>query len=82
VSDPADREAYGQLAAAMESSGEKMDLPRFDTWQRNLREYRRLTGQQKNKPRAGRGGSVKMVRPDQIEPHHWPTRIRPKSFDQ
>jgi len=83
VSDPADREAYDQLATAMASSGEKMDLPRFDTWQRNLREYRRLTGQQKNKPRAGREGSAgSLVRADQIEPEQLPTCIRPKSFDK
>lgn len=83
VSDPIDQEAYDQLATAMESSGEKADLPTFSTWQRNLREYRRLTGQQKNKPRAGREGSAgSLVRADQIEPEHLPTRIRPKSSDQ
>ena len=82
-SDPTDREAYDQLTAAMELSGEEVDLPRFDTWQRNLREYRRLTGQQKKEPRAGREGSAgSLVRADQIEPKHLPTRIRPKSFDQ
>ncbi len=83
VSDPTDWEAYNQLGAAMGLSGEEADLPRLDTWQRNLREYRRLTGQQKNKPRAGREGSAgSLVRADLIEPKHLPTRIRPKSSDQ
>ena len=54
VDRPTDMQAYEKLAAAMELSGEKADLPKFDTWQRNLREYRRLTCQQKNTPRGGR----------------------------
>lgn len=83
VSDPTDLQVYDQLAAAMETSGEKEGLASFETWQRNLREYRRLTGQQKNKPRAGRAGSTgKLVRADQIEPEHWPTVIRPKRVDE
>lgn len=83
VSDPTDRQVYDQLAAAMETSGEKEDLASFETWQRNLREYRRLTGQQKNTPRAGRAGSTgKLVRADQIEPENWPTLIRPKRVDE
>jgi len=54
VSNVTDRDAYDQLAVAMTQSDERPELPQFDTWQRNLREYRRLTGTQKNKPRAGR----------------------------
>jgi hypothetical protein len=83
VSDPTDRQAYDQMATAMETSGEREDLASFDTWQRNLREYRRLTGQQKNRPRAGREGSARsLVRADQIEPQHLPTRIRSKRVDE
>ncbi|MFH1110130.1 MAG: hypothetical protein V1790_13180 [Planctomycetota bacterium] len=83
VPDPPDQQVFDQLTTAMEISGEKADLPTFATWQRNLREYRRLTGQQKNKPRAGRGTSAGgLVRPDQIEPQHLPTRIRPKPVDE
>ena len=83
VSDPTDREAYDQLAAAMKLSGEKADLPKFDTWQRNLREYRQRTGQQKNKPRAGRRRNTgTLVRRDQIESTHLPTCIQPRRLDQ
>jgi len=79
LSNPTDRQAYDQFAAAMEQSGESADLPRFGSWQRNLRTYRRLTGQQKNQPRAGRRGSTaSTVRADQIEPEQLPSRIRSK----
>lgn len=80
---PLDREAYDRIATAMEQSGEKVELQSFDTWQRSLREYRRLTGQQKNTPRAGRGqNSRSLVPADRIEPSLLPTRIRPKSVDE
>ncbi|MEK6676510.1 MAG: hypothetical protein AABZ47_12770 [Planctomycetota bacterium] len=70
-----DRELYGQLAKAHKTAGES--FPTFPTWQRNLREYRRLTNQQKYGTHAKvQGGS--MVRPDQIEPNALPTRIRPR----
>jgi hypothetical protein len=78
VASVSDREAYDQLGAVMERSGESAELPALDTWQRNLREYRRLTGAQKNTPRRGRTqGSGSLVRPDDIEPSQMPTRIRP-----
>ena len=51
---PTDREVYDAVAGADAREGEASDLPSFATWQRNLREYRRLRGQQKNRPRAGR----------------------------
>jgi hypothetical protein len=80
---PTDRQAYDQLATALGISGEKADLPAFDAWQRNLRTYRQLTSQQKNKPRSGRARTAPgLVRADQIEPKQWPTRIRPKAADE
>lgn len=83
VSEPTDREVYDQIAAASKISGEIADLPTFETWQRNLRVYRQCTGQQKNKPRAGRkGGEKTLVPSDRIEPEHLPTRIRPKSAEE
>ena len=83
TTNPTDREVFDQLTSAMRVSGEEVDLPNFATWQRNLREYRRLTGQQKNKPRAGREESAGgLVRSDQIEPEHLPTRVRPKRVDE
>ncbi len=83
VSSPTDREAYEQLVTAFETSGEKAELPRFDTWQRNLRKYRQLTRQQKNKPRTGRERNAgSLVRADQIEPEYLPTRVRHEHVDQ
>jgi hypothetical protein len=81
--DPTDLEVYDKLAAALGQSGESKDLPCFATWQRNLRLYRNHTGQQKNKPRAGRkGNSGSMIRADQITPDQLPTRVRPEHLDQ
>ncbi len=83
VVEPADREAYDQLVKAHEQAGEADALPALETWQRNLRTYRQLTGQQKNKPRAGRErGAQGLARADQIEPEHWPTRVRPRGVDE
>lgn len=48
--DPTDGEVWAWLE-------EREELPprlNFDTWQRNLRRYRRATGTQKNTPRSGR----------------------------
>ncbi len=81
--EPSDRQVYDQLAAAFQSSGESAELPAFDTWQRNLREYRRLTAQQKNKPRAAREHPrVSCAQTDQLDVAELPTRIRPKRADE
>ncbi len=83
-----DREAYEHLEAAWNLAKARVQedpvdkLPNFATWQRNLREYRRLTGTQKHRPRAGNAKTAgHFARPDQIEPKHWPAAIRPKSAD-
>ena len=58
-SKPTDREAYDLLEKRAGHSGEGGELPSFAAWSRYLRDYRRLTNQQKNKPRRGRkGGSM------------------------
>lgn len=78
-----DRQIYDLLAKKMKTSGEKAELPSFDTWQRNLREYRRLTEQQKNKPRGGRGQTSGSIVPaDQIEAEHLPTKVRKNPKDK
>ena len=63
LADPTDREVYDYLAAAMTHSGEEPDLPKFDTWQRNLREYRRRSGQQKHHPRGQRHRGIGSIVP-------------------
>ena len=82
-SNPTDRQVYDALASKLSVSGEHRELPTFATWQRNLREHRRLTNQQKNKPRAGRSrASGSIVSADQIEPEHLPTRVRRSRKDK
>lgn len=58
---PTDREVYDVLAKAYVLAGEAADLPSFATWQRNLREYRRLTGTQKNTRRDGRAARSRNI---------------------
>lgn len=52
--DPTDRECYEALEKAHEHEGTGDELPRFATWSKYVRDYRRLTHQQRNRPRAGR----------------------------
>lgn len=80
--DVTDDEVYDLLDKTYKQSGEQADLPIRDSWKRNLREHRRLTGTQKNAPRAGRVGTAgHFARVDQIEPQSLPTQIRPKCVD-
>lgn len=81
--EPTDRQVHDQLTAALKSSGESADVPAFETWQRNLREYRRLTDQQKNKSRAGRAQPrASSVPLDLLGAAEQPTRIRQKRADE
>jgi len=78
--DPTDREVYDLLLRSYEQAGEGDDLPSFATWQRNLREYRRLTGTQKNTSRAGRAEAARcFVKVEDIEPESLPHHVRPRS---
>lgn len=80
---PTDREAYDVLAKAHQTAGEAAELPTFATWQRNLREYRRLTGTQKNRRRAGRGDTAgRFATVEGIEPQSLPSQIRPRWADK
>lgn len=56
-----DREVYDQLEKVLTNAGEQAALPTFETWQRNLREYRKHTGTQKNQPRGGRAAAARSV---------------------
>ena len=85
---PTDREAYDWLEKANEAAEErsidtqKNTLPQFDTWQRNLRIYRKSTNSQKNNPKAGRaviGKSITNIHG--IEPRSLPGAVRPKQYD-
>lgn len=78
-----DRAVYDNVAPALRNSGETADLPSFETWQRNLREYRRLTGRQKNTPRTQRPRlRASCASPDQLAGSELPTSIRSKSADE
>lgn len=80
---PTDREVHDAIAKALKQSGEAHELPEFATWQRYLRDWRKATGQQKKKPRAGRAQvSGSLVPYDGIEPRSLPTSIRPVSVDR
>jgi hypothetical protein len=83
LTDPTDRKVYDLVASSHESSGELEEVPTFDTWSRNLREYRKLTNTQKHQPRAGRAQPrSSTARADQLAASELPTRIRPKSSDK
>lgn len=53
---PTDKDAYEKLSKAHQREGAADELPDFATWSRYLRDYRRRTDGQKNKPRRGRSG--------------------------
>ncbi|MEE9293834.1 MAG: hypothetical protein V3W34_02565 [Phycisphaerae bacterium] len=83
---PTDREAYelleGANKTALELGEEENPLPEFGTWQRNLREYRRLTQTQKNAPRSGRAeGKRSFPKTEDIEPQSLPVAARPRWAD-
>ena len=82
TTDPTDREAYDALAGAHAAAGEANDLPSFATWQRYVREHRRLTGTQKNTRRTGRAETTqRFARVEDIEPQSLPNRVRPRWAD-
>ena len=65
-----DREAYDWFKAYLDN-GEEFDgynLPAFNTWARQLREARKILGQQKNKPRAGRSTGPSVATHNEIPP--------------
>jgi hypothetical protein len=53
--------AYGVVKKDLLDDDERKDFPEFDAWVRALREWRKATGQQKNKPRAGRAGAARSI---------------------
>lgn len=57
-----DNEAYEWLKCKAGHEDEANHLPSFDTWRRNLSEYRRLTDQRKHEPRAGRAQGARSIR--------------------
>jgi hypothetical protein len=61
VPEPVDREAYEQIADAYGTARKRDELPDFGTWRRYLSEYRRLAGQSKHRPRAGRADGARSV---------------------
>jgi|GEM_PF-6889293 len=77
-----DREAYEAITRAYRQANEENELPKFDTWQRNLREWRRLTGTQKKSRRAGRAAQARsLVKAEDIEPESLPTHLRSRGMD-
>ncbi|MGH7179422.1 MAG: hypothetical protein ACREJC_18745, partial [Tepidisphaeraceae bacterium] len=54
-----DQEAYDYVKEHIADSPD--ELPDFEVWARHLREHRRLTGTQKNKPRGGRAAAARSV---------------------
>ncbi|MCZ6653516.1 MAG: hypothetical protein O7D91_10880 [Planctomycetota bacterium] len=60
--DARDREAYELIKGTFQKEGALDQLRCFATWQRNLREYRRLTRTQKNELRSGRAGESQTVK--------------------
>jgi hypothetical protein len=80
--DPTDHDVYDQLERAHKQAGEAEDLPSFATWQRNLREYRRLTGTQKHRCRADRTDEAQRFPGiDDIEPQSLPESVCLKRAD-
>ena len=70
---PTDDRLYDVLAEAYSDCKEQIkelgNLPKRETWKKNLRIYRKATGQQKNKPRSGRhteSQSQSIVEADEI----------------
>jgi len=59
-----DREVYNWCLVQLSDID---DMPKFPTWQRYVREGRRLHGVQKNLPRAGRSHGSSVVRREDIE---------------
>jgi hypothetical protein len=83
VEKPTDQQVYRTLESKYRLTDEVGNLLPFERWTRYLRTYRSLTGQQKNKPRAGREQPVgSCVRYDQVDAKELPTRIRRKSADE
>lgn len=65
-----DDEAYALIASAYNVPNEKArkrmqdefgELPKCQTWKRNLREYRKLTQTNKNQPRSGRQNATRSI---------------------
>jgi hypothetical protein len=82
-SHPTDRAAYDLLVKVLARDDEGEELPRFDSWQRNLREYRQKTGQQKRKPRRDhRQSSGLMVHVNELDYRELPTRIKPADLGE